>query len=81
MKINLKGCKNKTFLELKFGDTFLFDGNVYMKGKDYNGFEVAISLKDGTVFNVENDIHDVLLDMVDDVICLESELNVVHTPF
>ena len=81
MKINLKNYKNKTFLNLNFGDTFLFDGNIYMKGKDFNGFEVAIRLKDGEVFNVENDTNDVLLDMVDDVIPLESEFNVVYMPF
>lgn len=80
MKINLKGCKSKTFIELNFGDTFLFDDNVYMKGRNNDdGFEVAIRLKDGIVFNVER--NNALLDTVDDVICLDAELNVTKIQF
>lgn len=74
MKINIKSNNAIPFEDVCTGDTFLFKGKVYMKifNDEYDSCH-AVSLDNGCVDN--------RIDDTDDVIIVDTELNVNNLPF
>lgn len=74
MKINIKSNSQKMFMDIKEGDTFLLNGNIYIKVYDpVDCTCFSVRLKDGFV--------DRSIDDIDDVIVVDTELNVNNSPF
>ena len=74
MKINFNTNTQKMFIDIKQGDTFVFNGDIYIKGYDpIDDMFVAVRLKDG--------FFDDTIDDVDDVIVVDMELHVNNSPF
>ena len=74
MKINIKSNAQKMFMDIKEGDTFLLNGDVYIKGYyPRDDIFIAVRLKDGFM--------DDTIDGIDDVIVVDTELNVNNSPF
>ena len=74
MKINIKSNSQKMFMDIKEGDTFLINGDIYIKVYDpVDCTYFSVRLKDG--FADRN------IDDVDDIIVVDTELNVNNSPF
>ena len=74
MKINIKSNSQKMFMDIKEGDTFLLNGDIYIKVYDLvDCTYFSVRLKDGIV--------DRSIDDIDDVIVVDTELNVNNSPF
>ena len=74
MKINFNANSQKMFMDIKEGDTFLINGDIYIKVYDpVDCTYFSVRLKDG--FADRN------IDDVDDIIVVDTELNVNNSPF
>ena len=74
MKINIKSNVQKMFVDINDGDTFLLNGYIYIKAYNpISNTSVAVRLKDGYIDNTIDDI--------DDVVVIDTELNVNNNPF
>lgn len=74
MKINIKSNTQKMFMDIKEGDTFLLNGDIYIKVYDpVDCTHFSVRLKDGFA--------DRSIDDIDDVIMVDTELNVNNSPF
>ena len=76
MKINFNVNSQKMFMDIKVGQTFMYDGHIYMKidsiGSDELAFAFAVNLENGLVaYNFESD---------DCVVIVDTELNVDTSP-
>ena len=74
MKININTNANKMFMDVKKGETFLYENSyVCIKAYDYNeDIYVGVNLANGDILYID--------DMVD-VIVVDAELNVNSSPF
>lgn len=74
MKINIKSNSQKMFMDMKEGDTFLLNGDIYIKVYDpVDCTYFSVRLKDGFA--------DRSIDDIDDVIVVDTELNVNNSQF
>lgn len=71
MKVNVKGVQTDTFDDLTDGQTFMYEGNVYMKAY-YQNQSIAVRLTDG--FVVDDFVYD-------DVTVVDAEVTVSTNPF
>ena len=71
MKVNIKGVQADTFDNLTDGQTFIYEGNVYMKAY-YQSQYIAVRLTDGFV----DDNFD-----YDKVTVVDAEVTVSTNPF
>jgi hypothetical protein len=74
MKVNMNGNNTTLFMDVQEGETFLYGGQCYIKALDEkSGMYYAINLHDG-LFNNE-------IDDIDDVLVVNTEVNVINCPF
>ena len=74
MKVNMNGNNTTLFMNVNEGETFLYGGQCYIKAlNEQSGIYYAINLYDG-LFNNQ-------IDDIDDVLVVNTEVNVINCPF